>query len=696
MSSGWYPAVFELSSHTTAEKKLYKKRWQPTHAFLGRKFIALFSVLAVVAIINCLRTFRGRTDRGNAPRQLMGGLDDGYDDPELAEILDLCLEMEGDEEAAFPLPARLIHPDLAANQPFQSELQQDQHLQEGQTSAPFSAMEQPWSPTDSFSAQTDLDSWNEGEHSLLQSLVAAGEPPDDSPARWPPPYSLTHPTRAEITSGSYSSGTVENEVPVAYGTTSMPSSYQGFQELSPCAQPYAHLHPRAVQASALSRSEQWGGPSYQHQMFHEIQTTSGHVHGAPPLGTQPRRRWLGGLGSNHSDPAVSRKRTIDQVTQDIGGALDAGYGRPNLKQMRFSQRGALLHKTSGADRKQTSDALERALQSVPLVWAPPEIDLATVETESSQDEVGALLSFPSSSANEGLSGSASIRVREFQLYDSSADDYSLRPCLVHSDCSSRKETSAMPAPQPAPAFDTPVAEPLQSPSLSTATQSTNNSENRAPSVEIVPEESGSDPEQELVDHIFYRFPSLGKHVKPRKFSLSRAQELKNTKTCFSTLAYMRSFLQKPHLDSWEADTVVTMSERLVAHLIYYHNTPLTTLTPSEAVAILGRRFLILDALLCAIKALGPAMDAPQWWPQVMPAVPGFWECKKRHFCVLRSKSYVLLAHRLSAAVETLKKGDRLGVKETIELKQELFCKESSIPDFKKPHWDPWRTFEEDT
>ncbi|CDJ68361.1 hypothetical protein, conserved [Eimeria necatrix] len=670
MSSGWYPAVFELSSQTTAEKKLYKKRWQPANAFLGRKFIALFSVLAIVATINCFRTFRGRTHRGNAPRQLMGGLHGGDDDPELAEILDFCLEMEGNEEATYSLPGRLNHPDLAANQPFQSGPQQDQHLQVSQASAPFSVMQQLSTPTYSFSAETDSDPWNEGEHSLLESLVAAGEPPDDSPARWPPPYSLTDPTHSDLAGGSYFSGTVQNNVPVAYSTTSTPSPYQGFQELSPCAEPYAHLHPCAVQASAMLGSERWRDPSYQHQTFDEFQTSSGHVYGAAPVGTQPRR-WFGELDNNRSDPPVSRKRTNDQVTQEIGGAQDPGYGRPNLKRMRFSAIRALLGKTSGVDNKQTSsDALERAVQSVPLVWAPPEIDLATIETESSHDEASAPLSFPSLSAYEGLSSSASTHVGGIQLYDSSAGDYSLRPGLVHSDCSSRKEPHAVPARQPTPAFGTPVAEPLRSPSLLTTTQSTNDSQDRAPSVERVSPEPDSDPEQELVDHIFYRLPTLGKHVTPRKFSLTRAQGYKHVKTCFSTLAYMRAFLEKPRLDAWEADTVVTMSERLVGHLIYYQNTPLSTLTPSEAIAVLGRRFLILDALLCAIEALGPAMEADQWWPQVIPAVPAFWECKRRHFCVPRTKAYVLLAHRLSAAVEILKEGNRLGARETVELKRD--------------------------
>lgn len=40
--------------------------------------------------------------------------------------------------------------------------------------------------------------------------------------------------------------------------------------------------------------------------------------------------------------------------------------------------------------------------------------------------------------------------------------------------------------------------------------------------------------------------------------------------------------------------------------------PLNQLTVLDAVVALGHQFFMLDALLCAIILLGPAMNAPNW------------------------------------------------------------------------------------
>ncbi|CDJ37551.1 hypothetical protein, conserved [Eimeria tenella] len=214
------------------------------------------------------------------------------------------------------------------------------------------------------------------------------------------------------------------------------------------------------------------------------------------------------------------------------------------------------------------------------------------------------------------------------------------------------------------------------------------SESRSQLTESVPVSGSSD-----AYHPFYKLPVLQENAIVRKFCVGNA--FGHTILLVhpsSALRFMLTSFAKLRITEREANGIIIESQRIVNHLFNFHKSAVPWRSASKAVLTLGLRYLMLDSLLCAVDLLGPAMDAPQWWPKLIKLIPTKIAIADLRLQLNRSKYYALLAERLSAASESIKNGQRPGAKETVALKRDLFCTEMSLPLFKKPQWDIWRYY----
>ncbi|CDJ68362.1 hypothetical protein, conserved [Eimeria necatrix] len=236
------------------------------------------------------------------------------------------------------------------------------------------------------------------------------------------------------------------------------------------------------------------------------------------------------------------------------------------------------------------------------------------------------------------------------------------------------------------------------------TSSGESEETAAPSTAQTTDAPCSDSQSELTEsdpvsesfsalHPFYKLPVLEANAIVRKFCAVNA--FGHTILLVhpsSALRFMQTSFAKQRINEREANGIIIESQRIVNHLFNFHRSAVPWRSASKAVLTLGLRYLMLDSLLCAIDLLGPAMDAPQWWTKLVKSIPTKIAIKDLRLQLNRSKHYALLAERLSAASEAIKRGLRPGARETVALKRDLFCTELSLPLFKKPQWDIWRYF----
>ncbi|KAL8436945.1 hypothetical protein ACSSS7_001309 [Eimeria intestinalis] len=192
-------------------------------------------------------------------------------------------------------------------------------------------------------------------------------------------------------------------------------------------------------------------------------------------------------------------------------------------------------------------------------------------------------------------------------------------------------------------------------------------------------------------HLYYRLPVFipTPWTTPlRVFDVSRAFALYRMSKLFTEeLRMVRALLARETLGTLEAQMLTEACERLVNILIHEHNTNIDDREPRHAAEFIGRRYLAIEALFCAIQVLGPLMHAEAWWPTLVQQIPTAYS-REPFFGSRRTAELVRLANRLSEASESLKRGVRPGEEETIKLKRELF--KCSPRRFKESAWDPWR------
>ncbi|KAL8273223.1 hypothetical protein Esti_002839 [Eimeria stiedai] len=145
-------------------------------------------------------------------------------------------------------------------------------------------------------------------------------------------------------------------------------------------------------------------------------------------------------------------------------------------------------------------------------------------------------------------------------------------------------------------------------------------------------------------------------------------------------------LPRPELTSLQVENLCKLSQELVNYMFVHHRTPLETVWPSRAANQLAIRFLCFEGLVCAIETLGPAMNAQQWFPMLVEAVPTDYVHPSGEI-LTRALYYSSFSVQISHALRQLKKGVRPSPEETLKLMRNLFDKQTAPSVLRSPRWN---------
>ncbi|CDJ37549.1 hypothetical protein ETH_00016135 [Eimeria tenella] len=567
--------------HITSEEsapQASKIRSSTFHPRAQSKWPVIFSLLAVVAItLACFRIFHRPTKVGSTQRQLGDKLPKAEEDPELSEILEMCLDMEQERGHLLPFPAFQPQEKLLFREGIYLSSQHEQREQRSQTNTLSFWVEVPPSPSP---GPTHRPEWPCGstEQRLKEWVSTSQEKKDTLSDEALPSYSSTLQSNGASLHPMGESGCKSSTT----GWSSTALSLEGHPTPDTSSGTFPRVYSTLTQPDVSTNSGIAEGmlTTKQPYMFPRNQPGAGHQH--MPFHCAAM--------SHKSQPPT------------FGARIPHGPPFPQREQ------------NAGTIKLQTSAAAP---------YDPSEVQAAIFSQQQ-----------PISAANAGA-----------QL---------LIPSLKPARQTVGVEVGKL-APE-RPIFPRPLYF-------------------RRP----------------VTEHLFYRLPRLKPGIRLMAFSVDNAFKRSNLLPQISVLlAFMRSLLIKKELNQDDANELILMSERIVCHLYYLHRSTLTTLTASKILLTLGLRYLMLDMLVCVVHIMGPAMRASQWWHRLVKQIPTDVAVENLRLQLRCSRYYAGLSLRLSAAVESLKRGVRPGPKDTVELKRELFCSEMSLRTFKKPQWEIWR------
>ncbi|KAL8455634.1 hypothetical protein Emag_000564 [Eimeria magna] len=203
------------------------------------------------------------------------------------------------------------------------------------------------------------------------------------------------------------------------------------------------------------------------------------------------------------------------------------------------------------------------------------------------------------------------------------------------------------------------------------------------------EQPSSVPTTNLADHRDYRIPFVDrKHIR-RTFNMRFAFEDTTYKPLMPTLRHMRALLALQTLSADQAEQLMSDSEHIVSYLVQTQRDGVAHKALCRALWTLGRRYVLFDAVACAIQALGPAMTARLWWPQLAAMIPCEYPEPKETNSPKRFQRVTVLL-RLISALKLLKSGIRPAAEDTLSLKRDLFSRSFTSKCFKSKTWDDWR------
>ncbi|KAL8271550.1 hypothetical protein Esti_004585 [Eimeria stiedai] len=201
------------------------------------------------------------------------------------------------------------------------------------------------------------------------------------------------------------------------------------------------------------------------------------------------------------------------------------------------------------------------------------------------------------------------------------------------------------------------------------------------------------------EHPYYRIPTVDPLYRGvRRFNPERAKSFAfaNLKTCVQ-LSRMRSLLAEELLTPPELDELAGLTSEILSYTYHYEHSSTKHLVPSIATQTLGRRYLLLDAVIAALQVLEEPPNE-LWWQQIVSVIPDDSLQESSYARVRYSPSTTFhrdLMKKLHRALQILKTGTRLSKEDTILLKRSLFCNRFSPRSFKDSKWDPWREDDKD-
>ncbi|CDI82224.1 hypothetical protein, conserved [Eimeria praecox] len=192
------------------------------------------------------------------------------------------------------------------------------------------------------------------------------------------------------------------------------------------------------------------------------------------------------------------------------------------------------------------------------------------------------------------------------------------------------------------------------------------------------------------DHPFCHLPQVNKEdIKNRVHRDFYTLSSEGCRLVAPLLAEVRVMLLKKSLNKWDANYLVTLAERLIAHLFYFEDLQIQKVC-KRAIFQLGRRVLVLEALVSILGLLGEDTQG-DWWQALVNAVPlrvgkvykpqGKSELELYHAEVIES---------LLDMARYLKAGRRPPNGDIVHVKQLLFCSPHSPSYFRSPDFSSWR------
>ncbi|KAL8440107.1 hypothetical protein Efla_001988 [Eimeria flavescens] len=195
-------------------------------------------------------------------------------------------------------------------------------------------------------------------------------------------------------------------------------------------------------------------------------------------------------------------------------------------------------------------------------------------------------------------------------------------------------------------------------------------------------------------HPFYRMPEVPESVAqaalemvpdvtglPRSDGKILAQELNTA----------RIILAKPAVTASDVQALLNCATRLIDFASAHMSKPLRGRKCSDFLKGLSMRFFVADTLYCVCDVVGPAIKKGLWWDKLMSqmlAPSPMWSPKYMGSGLVASRRQ--LAERLISAFDLYSAGRRPAAREVVQMKQEIFCGDYVIPEFKDFWWNPWR------
>ncbi|CDJ66135.1 hypothetical protein, conserved [Eimeria necatrix] len=157
-----------------------------------------------------------------------------------------------------------------------------------------------------------------------------------------------------------------------------------------------------------------------------------------------------------------------------------------------------------------------------------------------------------------------------------------------------------------------------------------------------------------------------------------------------SLKIVRSFLMKPILNKVEVVELLKCEATMLRQAARLITLSVEHLSPSAAVEILGRRFLVFQALHSVAKLLGSHVANNAWYKSVFALLPSNYGKRLGQNIARWSQRYVILSKDLISAMELYRMGDEPSAEEIIDLKRRLLCLPDSPSGFRRVAWSVWR------
>ncbi|KAL8269932.1 hypothetical protein Esti_006162 [Eimeria stiedai] len=184
-------------------------------------------------------------------------------------------------------------------------------------------------------------------------------------------------------------------------------------------------------------------------------------------------------------------------------------------------------------------------------------------------------------------------------------------------------------------------------------------------------------------HPYYRLPGVEAGAKPRAVNEAFVFTPNNySHPVHKTLEDMRNLMLLPLLNQDQLNELVAGAEQLANFLVTSHRRGLNLLPLVKAVDELAYRYLCFDAIVCALQLAGPELNPSSWWKRLTLMIPTDYAPR-----VIRMSSrgphFLSLTNRLCSALALLKRRTRPAALETISLKRDLFCRETTTGTFRE-------------